>query len=41
MHLHFLEGVTEVVGLDTRSLEASHLYPKWVRDEFKNVEPLI
>ena len=40
MHLHFLEGVTEIVGLDTRSLESSHLYPEWVRDEFKNVEPL-
>lgn len=40
MHLHFREGVTEVVGLDTRSLESSHLYPEWVRDELSCVKPL-
>ena len=39
MHLHFREGITEVVGLDTRSLESSHLYPEWVRIEFRDVKP--
>ena len=26
-------------GVDTHSLETESLYPKWVRDEFKDVKP--
>lgn len=40
MHLHFEEGITEVIGLDTQSFESAHLYPEWVRIEFKGVKPI-
>lgn len=29
----------DLCGIDTHSLETKFLYPQWVRDEFKNVEP--
>lgn len=33
MYRHYQDLLIEIVGPDTRSLEAEEQYPQWVRDE--------